>query len=217
MQVGDLTTRFKYVPVEPTAFDITPAEILMATDQELNQYVSIKKYAPYRKESKWSKSRVEKLPEFKQTLHERLAKAGWTPEDLGAGDRRRGARGENGGGEDVKKKRMGKKERMRLKELKEGQEEGGGERADDVEDETITSAPQNEVHNGAERKEEKKSKDKQKLMDQDAVKNSVSPLEKKRKHREKHNSANDAGQAEEEETEGKKRKRRKSKIGVPDS
>ncbi|KAF8891880.1 KRI1-like family C-terminal-domain-containing protein [Infundibulicybe gibba] len=47
--VGDMPTRFKYVPVQPQSFALSPVEILMATDQELNEYMSVKKYAPYRK------------------------------------------------------------------------------------------------------------------------------------------------------------------------
>ncbi|KAJ2006026.1 Ribosome biogenesis protein Kri1 [Coemansia thaxteri] len=47
--VGDgLATRFKYSKVKPVDYGLTPAEILLADDQFLNDYVSVKKIAPYR-------------------------------------------------------------------------------------------------------------------------------------------------------------------------
>ncbi|KAG0345985.1 hypothetical protein BG004_002681 [Podila humilis] len=47
--VGDLPTRFKYHKVKPTNFGLTPVEILLADDKDLNEYVSLKKFAPYRR------------------------------------------------------------------------------------------------------------------------------------------------------------------------
>ncbi|KAH9949270.1 KRI1-like family C-terminal-domain-containing protein [Amylocystis lapponica] len=89
--VGELPTRFKYTKVEPQSFALTPAEILMATDAELNSYIGIKKYAPYRREGKgkqWDNNRVSRLKELKTKLSER-------------------------GLSEKVKKRKGKKERMR--------------------------------------------------------------------------------------------------------
>lgn len=87
---------------------MTPAEILLATDAELNEYMGLKKYAPYRKPGKdrWDikNKRREQLNELKRKIAERsgqnphLAMSQWTEEQ----------------GE-VKKKRKGKKERMRVK------------------------------------------------------------------------------------------------------
>ena len=37
-----MPTRFRYVSVPKQDFSLTPAEILMATDKELNEYMSIK-------------------------------------------------------------------------------------------------------------------------------------------------------------------------------
>ena len=69
----------------------------MADDKDLNQYMGIKKYAPYRKGSNWDKHRPERLKEFRGKL------------------RTNGA-GENGEGRELQvKKRKGKKERQKAK------------------------------------------------------------------------------------------------------
>jgi protein KRI1 len=44
---GGMPTRFKYRKVEPTNFGLTPVEILLADEQDLNAFVSLKKLAPY--------------------------------------------------------------------------------------------------------------------------------------------------------------------------
>ncbi|CAN6452889.1 unnamed protein product [Victoria cruziana] len=46
--IGDLRTRFKYREVPGNRYGLNTAEILMADDKDLNQYVSLKKLAPYR-------------------------------------------------------------------------------------------------------------------------------------------------------------------------
>ena len=100
-----MPTRFKYAKVDSQTFGLTPAEILMATDAELNTYMGLKKYAPYRKEGKgrnWDGQRASRLGELKQKLRERGV----------AGDT--GARAAGLDGEKTKK-RKGKKERMREK------------------------------------------------------------------------------------------------------
>ncbi|KAJ2897093.1 Ribosome biogenesis protein Kri1 [Coemansia aciculifera] len=45
---NDLPTRFKYSKVKAVDYGLTPAEILLADDKYLNEYVSVKKIAPYR-------------------------------------------------------------------------------------------------------------------------------------------------------------------------
>ncbi|KAL6304942.1 KRI1-like family C-terminal-domain-containing protein [Sparassis latifolia] len=97
--VGDLPTRFKYAKVEPQSFALSPVEVLMATDAELNSYMGIKKYAPYRKEGKgkhWDASRTSRLKELKAKLKER----GFDPQ------------GQDGVGDNARKRR-GKKERLK--------------------------------------------------------------------------------------------------------
>ncbi|KAH7907347.1 KRI1-like family C-terminal-domain-containing protein [Hygrophoropsis aurantiaca] len=106
--VAGLPTRFKYTTTAPQTFALTPAEILMATDQELTQYMSVKRYAPYRAE-KWDRDRGERLKEFRNQIRDRV----------GHSDRPRVGAGAGAGGEEKPKKRIGKKERQRLKAVAE--------------------------------------------------------------------------------------------------
>ncbi|KAG6857754.1 hypothetical protein H0H87_004170 [Tephrocybe sp. NHM501043] len=105
--VADMPTRFKYVPVQPQNFALTPVEILMATDQELNEYMSVKKYAPYRHEMKWDSKRNDRLKELKGKIAERTSNNGFAT----------GNRADRG--DKPVKKRKGKKERLKLKALDE--------------------------------------------------------------------------------------------------
>ncbi|KAF8648547.1 hypothetical protein AX16_006251 [Volvariella volvacea WC 439] len=114
--VAGIPTRFKYVPVKSQSFGLTPAEILMATDKELNEYMSVKKYAPYRKESGWNRNRGEKLKEFKDKVTPRMNK--WGVDDKSATE----------DGQKPKKKRKGKKERQKAKAEAEGLGENGTNR-----------------------------------------------------------------------------------------
>lgn len=82
----------------------------MATDAELNEYVGLKKLAPYRKGKKrdeWDPKGAEKLREFKGKVQERTG--GWRSAGTGAGA------GERGGDGGEKKRRKGKKERQKAK------------------------------------------------------------------------------------------------------
>ncbi|XP_062231712.1 calcium-dependent protein kinase 1 [Phragmites australis] len=67
--IGDLKTRFKYKQVQPNGFGLSTQEILASDDRDLNQYVSMKKLAPYR-ESEWKGSEQQAskggLPMWKQ-------------------------------------------------------------------------------------------------------------------------------------------------------
>ncbi|KAI0937833.1 hypothetical protein AcW1_003888 [Taiwanofungus camphoratus] len=103
--VGDLPTRFKYTKVAPQTFGLASTEILLATDAELNSYVGIKKYAPYRKEGKgkhWDNTRTTRLKELKAKLLDR-------------GVVSQGGKAEIAG--EKPKKRKGKKERMKERAL----------------------------------------------------------------------------------------------------
>lgn len=57
--IGDLKTRFKYRDVAPRKYGLSAAHILMMDDKELNQYVSLKKLAPYR-EKEWTVPRMQR-------------------------------------------------------------------------------------------------------------------------------------------------------------
>jgi len=96
LQVGGMPTRFKYTTSGPESYGLSAAEILGADDRDLNEYVGIKKYAPYRK-ARWDSKRPERLKEFKQKMGEKL-----------------GQSGEDGDARPVKK-RKGRKERQKLK------------------------------------------------------------------------------------------------------
>ncbi|XP_010513238.1 PREDICTED: protein KRI1 homolog [Camelina sativa] len=45
--IGDLKTRFKYAKVQPNSYELGTEEILTLADTDLNQYVPLKKMAPY--------------------------------------------------------------------------------------------------------------------------------------------------------------------------
>lgn len=77
---GSIKTRFKYRKVEKDDFGLKPDVILQADDDLLNEYVSLKKLAPYRTGerherwmSKWSKSKKKRRKEFMNKLKSRLA------------------------------------------------------------------------------------------------------------------------------------------------
>ncbi|KAJ3919714.1 KRI1-like family C-terminal-domain-containing protein [Lentinula edodes] len=95
--VGGIPTRFQYTHVEPENFHLSLTEILMATDAELNEYMGIKKFAPYRKAGKWDSNRGDRLKELRQKIGERGYGGDITQDDKAV------------------KKRKGKKERMRMK------------------------------------------------------------------------------------------------------
>lgn len=107
LQIGDMPTRFKYTSVQPQSFALTPAEILMANDTELNQYLSVKKYAPYRKDNNWDKTRGDRLKDLKQSLAERSK--GARGMGMSSGEPHQDVNGER------VKKRKGKKERLKMK------------------------------------------------------------------------------------------------------
>ena len=115
-----MPTRFKYTTVPPDHFSLTPAEILMATDGELNQYMSIKRIAPYKNKAAWDKDRVAKLKALKETINGR-SWGGVPVEELGWNES--GASGRDG---KPAKKRKGRSERLKAKKLAESQSQEMG-------------------------------------------------------------------------------------------
>ncbi|RUS35256.1 KRI1-like family C-terminal-domain-containing protein [Jimgerdemannia flammicorona] len=73
--IGDIPTRFKYQQVRPMNFGLSPVEILLADDQDLNEVIGLKKLAPFRPEEKqqrdlvnFTKSKKKRLKEFRRKL-----------------------------------------------------------------------------------------------------------------------------------------------------
>ncbi|GAV91532.1 Kri1 domain-containing protein/Kri1_C domain-containing protein, partial [Cephalotus follicularis] len=62
--IGNLKTRFKYAKLKPNRYGLSTAEILMMEENELNQYVPLKKLAPYI-EKEW---KVNKNKRYQQKL-----------------------------------------------------------------------------------------------------------------------------------------------------
>ena len=101
-----MPTRFRYIPVANTSFGLSASEILLADDRDLNEYVGLKKLAPFRKQrDTWDARRGERLREFKNKISGRLEGAdanGIATEHLVDSEHKA-------------KKRKGKKERLREK------------------------------------------------------------------------------------------------------
>jgi protein KRI1 len=132
----------------------------MATDRELNEYMSIKRLAPYKSKNRgmWDNERNEKLLELKQAIASRtwdgVPVSEWVQ---GARAGRQGGVGGTREGDGKKKKRMGKKERSKLKALAEGTQP---EAAVGVDNETLN---QNQVEETSESERPKKKRKKNKV------------------------------------------------------
>lgn len=147
-----MPTRFQYTAVPPDHFSLTPAEILMATDGELNQYMSIKRMAPYKNKAAWDKDRAAKMKALKETINGRTW-GGVPVEELSWNEN--GANGLNG---KAAKKRKGKKERLKAKKLAKSQpqEEGMDQHrpprvSKNIEDEEEGSRPRKKRRKDGER------------------------------------------------------------------
>ncbi len=73
-QIGDLPTRFKYAKSAPADFGLSPVEILLATDEELNGLVGLKHLAPYRGSRNYGaagRGMNERVRQLKQKLQQR--------------------------------------------------------------------------------------------------------------------------------------------------
>jgi len=71
--IDDTPVRFKYNKVKSTSFGLTPTEILLADEKDLNEFVSLKKYAPYRPDNVVEKdlkkySKKKRLREFRKKI-----------------------------------------------------------------------------------------------------------------------------------------------------
>ncbi|KAN0062772.1 Kinetochore protein Spc24 [Thecaphora frezii] len=127
--IGDLPTRFKYTQVPKSDFGLSPVEILLADDAQLNKVVGLKALQPYRKGKTRPIDLGKRLHSFRNEL-----RGGGGKDARKKGGADKGAEG-GGEGEAEPAKRMGKKERMRKKKAAEAAAAGGepkgkeGERA----------------------------------------------------------------------------------------
>jgi protein KRI1 len=133
---------------------------LLADDKDLNEYVGLKKLAPYRKQrDTWDAKRGERLREFKKKVSERL-------EETGAND----ATMEHlVDGEHKEKKRKGKKERMRERAARVAE---GTEVVQEVETKTTDSS-------------NKSAKEQREDVGEDMGTASSEPVKKKRRRQKK--------------------------------
>lgn len=98
---------------------LTPAEILLATDAELNAYESLKKLAPYRRPGEKEGRNRKKLKELRKALASRrwgeevLPEQEYTFRDYSSN--KRAHDGGDAEGQPKAKKRLGKKQRQKLK------------------------------------------------------------------------------------------------------
>ena len=133
-QIGDLPTKFKYTRSTPQSFGLTPVEILLADESELNGIVSMKHIAAYRHRGlgKAARGLDKRVRDLRSTLKDRK----WGDESEEVGNPGKAAKasgtGANGiavGKEEAKRKgkRKGKKERMRLRVGFDAVEGGDGE------------------------------------------------------------------------------------------
>jgi protein KRI1 len=108
----------------------------MASDKELNEYMSIKRLAPYKNNSYWDKDRNAKLVEFKKTVGSKTWD-GVPIAELIKGNQRHRSGLVHGDGlvSGKKKKRMGKKERNKRKALAEESADTGPHPEEDVSNE----------------------------------------------------------------------------------
>ena len=110
-----MPTRFNYVPVAQASFGLSASEILLADDKDLNEYVGLKKLAPFRKQrGTWDAKRGERLREFKNKISGRLGEA--DASGIAAEHHHRLVDSEH-----KTKKRKGRKERMREKATEEAE------------------------------------------------------------------------------------------------
>ncbi|KAH8103625.1 KRI1-like family C-terminal-domain-containing protein [Cristinia sonorae] len=173
--VGDMPTRFKYTKVQPASYSLTPVEILLAKDSELNQFMGLKQIAPYRdkKQERWDRNRNAKVTDLKQQLDGRR----WGDEVYGehgigssAGANR----------EDRPKKRKGKKERMKMK-ANVGDRVGGTAHDDGQGEATVNDVEASGI-SGKKRKAEGDTKEE---VDGGEVVSSEGPSKKRRRRHKK--------------------------------
>lgn len=97
--IGDTPTRFKYASVPKENYGLSAVEILMADDADLNNVVGMRSLQPYRRNTAKPSNLKKRLKRFREELDAREADEEPT--------------------EQPKKKRLGRKERQKLKATRE--------------------------------------------------------------------------------------------------
>ncbi|MCO5555785.1 hypothetical protein L7F22_009330 [Adiantum nelumboides] len=174
--IGDQPTRFKYTEVAKTDYGLTPVEILLADDAELNKVVSLKNFQPYRMgNSKRAPADLKnRLRDFRRGLYKGKRKE--MAEQFGGSIY---GNGEGTGANAIKPKKAGKRERERKKAAamaaaaasKDTNDEAGPGDTDEVkveserkkkrnrdEDKDVSEASTSSVKKSKKEKEEKASK-----------------------------------------------------------
>lgn len=149
--VGDLPTRFKYSRVKPSTFGLTPVEILLADDKDLNEFVSLKKFATYRRpeeqmhdiEKYSKKNRVQMFRhKLKTQIKNQDLDKNWDPirlrkkmveerdRKLAEAEKKQngGESSSNAGAEEKKKKKKSSKDKKRKAEDEDDADEGAEEK-----------------------------------------------------------------------------------------
>ncbi|XWS57254.1 hypothetical protein CRYUN_Cryun09bG0158500 [Craigia yunnanensis] len=137
--IGDLKTRFKYVKIKPNRYGLKPKEILALDEKELNQYVSLKKLAPYTDEE-WkvpNSKRYQQKLRIKELLKEKrngkkIGKkrsrdaAEQLTSRLGGGKEDKKAKLEDSDGDMMNLSKQGKKKRRQASNISESRRKAYG-------------------------------------------------------------------------------------------
>lgn len=218
---GDLRTRFKYQGVPSNDFGLSAEEILLADDRDLNNYVSLKKMAPYREEE-WqvsTKTRKRVVHDIRKKLKEELKPLGLVEtreaatEDVGVP----AAGSEAGGGgvvegEEVSESAEEKATRKKHRKHKKAQKHAAAAGEEVEVEEEVEKAPVSvaKAPSGS------KSKDSSKPKDSGIVKESAAPTSgsKRKRSHSKPAKVADPEEVVEMPTGGKVKKSRLASYGI---
>ena len=110
-----MPTRFKYVPVSQSSYGLTPVEILLADDNQLNNVVGLKQMQPYRRGAKKPSDLNVRLKQFRREFQPPTGVNGLASDSA------------SGMEEPPKKRRKGKKERQKLQQAMQAEQGAAAE------------------------------------------------------------------------------------------
>ncbi|PKI85221.1 Kinetochore protein Spc24 [Malassezia vespertilionis] len=87
--IGDVPTRFKYANVPKDTFGLSPVEILLADDKELNNLIGMKRLQPFRRGSSHPSNLKSRLKRFREDLETRTGEARPKPKRIGKKERQK--------------------------------------------------------------------------------------------------------------------------------